>query len=205
MNLDRTEMVLSPAVEQAAASNRLAEVGGLPKESGPDVEISANGRNDVALLDAYSGAVTTAVERISPSVVHIEVHQKAGRTRSGEERERQGGGSGFVFTPDGLILTNSHVVHDAARIAVTLADGRRMPATLIGEDPASDLAVIRLGAASIRRARIGCGRVRRFAKTASWADCDCYRCTLWVSVDRDCWCGERTRQILALVLRAPDR
>src|SRR5207249_11316823 len=92
----------------------------------------------------YSLAVTGAVERVSPSVAHIEVHQRAGRTRSGEPRERQGGGSGFVFTPDGLILTNSHVVHDAARIAVTLADGRRMPATLIGEDPSSDLAVIRL-------------------------------------------------------------
>jgi S1-C subfamily serine protease len=81
---------------------------------------------------------------MSPSVVNIEVHQAAGRTRSGEPRERQGGGSGFVFTPDGLILTNSHVVHDAVRIAVTLADGRRMPATVIGDDPASDLAVIRL-------------------------------------------------------------
>ena len=99
---------------------------------------------DSSLLDAYSNAVTGAVERISPSVAHIEIHQHAGRTRSGEPRERQGGGSGFVFTPDGLILTNSHVVHDAARIVVTLADGRRMPATLIGEDPASDLAVIRL-------------------------------------------------------------
>ena len=100
--------------------------------------------SDASLLDAYSNAVTSAVERISPSVVNIEVHQKAGRTRSGEPRERQGGGSGFVFTPDGLILTNSHVVHDAVRISVTLSDGRRMPATLIGEDPASDLAVIRL-------------------------------------------------------------
>jgi S1-C subfamily serine protease len=99
---------------------------------------------DDCLLDAYSTAVTGAVERMSPSVVNIEVHQSAGRTRSGEPRERRGGGSGFVFTPDGLILTNSHVVHDAARIAVTLADGRRMPATVIGDDPASDLAVIRL-------------------------------------------------------------
>jgi S1-C subfamily serine protease len=100
--------------------------------------------SDASLLDAYSTSVTDAVERVSPSVVHIEVHQAAGRTRSGEPRERQGGGSGFVFTPDGLILTNSHVVHEAVRIAVTLSDGRHMPATLIGEDPASDLAVIRL-------------------------------------------------------------
>ena len=110
---------------------------------------------DSSLLDAYSSAVTGAVERISPSVAHIEVHQAAGRTRSGEPRERQGGGSGFVFTPDGLILTNSHVVHEAARIAVTLADGRHMPATLIGEDPASDLAVIRVDEPGLVAAELG--------------------------------------------------
>jgi S1-C subfamily serine protease len=109
--------------------------------------------SDAPLLDAYSTAVTGAVERMSPSVVNIEVQQAvpadgAGRARSGDpqnqNKERRGGGSGFVFTPDGLILTNSHVVHDAVRIAVTINDGRRMPATLIGDDPASDLAVIRL-------------------------------------------------------------
>jgi len=99
---------------------------------------------DASLLDAYSHAVTSAVEQISPSVVNIEVHQSAGRTRADEPRERRGGGSGFVFTPDGLILTNSHVVHDARRIEVTLSDGRRMPATSIGDDPASDLAVVRI-------------------------------------------------------------
>ncbi len=101
-------------------------------------------QSDDPLLDAYSRAVTSAVERVSPSLVNIEVHQAAGRTRSGEERERRGGGSGFVFTPDGLILTNSHVVHDARRVVVTLTDGRRMAASAIGDDPASDLAVIRI-------------------------------------------------------------
>src|ERR1700719_3975556 len=106
-------------------------------------------RGDDVLLDAYSRAVTGTVERVSPSVVNIEVHQSAGRARSGEPRERRGGGSGFVFTPDGLILTNSHVVHDASRIEVTLADGRRMPATAIGDDPASDLAVIRIDEARV--------------------------------------------------------
>jgi S1-C subfamily serine protease len=118
-------------------------------ESPPESNVAPPG--DASLLDAYSTAVTGAVDRMSPSVVNIEVHQalpsnSAGRTRSGEpqNKERRGGGSGFVFTPDGLILTNSHVVHEAVRIAVTMNDGRRMPATLIGDDPASDLAVIRL-------------------------------------------------------------
>jgi len=104
---------------------------------------------DELLLDAYSRAVTGAVDRVSPSLVNIEVHQAAGRTRAGEPRERRGGGSGFVFTPDGLILTNSHVVHEALRIDVTLSDGRRMPATAIGDDPASDLAVIRIEQARV--------------------------------------------------------
>src|SRR6202045_5435340 len=110
---------------------------------------------DDSLLDAYSRAVTGAVGRVSPSVVNIEVHQAAGRTRSGDPRERRGGGSGFIFTPDGLILTNSHVVHDATRIEVTLADGRRAPAHTIGDDPATDLAVIRIDASGLQAVPLG--------------------------------------------------
>ena len=108
---------------------------------------------DGLLLDAYSRAVTGAVERVSPSVVNVEVYSASVRSRSGEQREPRGGGSGFVFTPDGLILTNSHVVHDSHRIEVTLADGRRMPASIIGEDPASDLAVIRIDEARLDEPR----------------------------------------------------
>jgi S1-C subfamily serine protease len=100
--------------------------------------------NDAPLLDAYSRAVVDVAEAISPSVVKIDVAQ-AGKSRSGEPRERQGGGSGFVFTPDGLVLTNSHVVHAATRIDVSLPDGQRFPAHVIGDDPATDLAVIRIG------------------------------------------------------------
>jgi S1-C subfamily serine protease len=122
--------------------------------------------NDGSLLDAYSTAVTGAVERISPSVAHIAVHQTAGQTRSGEPRERQGGGSGFVFTPDGLILTNSHVVHEATRISVAFSNGRHMPATLIGEDPASDLAVIRVHEPGLVAAELGDSQKLRVGQIA---------------------------------------
>src|SRR5579885_546624 len=144
----------------------LAGPAGLRSESGSALGATGMAVSDASLLDAYSNAVTGAVERISPSVAHIEVHQAAGRTRSGEPRERQGGGSGFVFTPDGLILTNSHVVHEAVRIAVTLSDGRHMPATLIGEDPASDLAVIRVDEPGLVAAELGDSQKLRVGQIA---------------------------------------
>jgi len=146
MNLETlSEFFLSSPLAGSGSAGELKSW----KRAEHEPRLSAPTSSDASLHDAYSVAVTQAVERISPSVVHIEVHQAmsergSGRPRSGEPRERQGGGSGFVFTPDGLILTNSHVVHEASRIAVTLADGRHMPATLIGEDPGSDLAVVRL-------------------------------------------------------------
>ena len=109
--------------------------------SEPVAQTSSGGAlNDAALLDAYSQAVVGTAEKLSPSVVKIDVSQTA-KNRSSE---RQGGGSGFVFTPDGLILTNSHVVHEATRIQVSFADGRRFPASTIGDDPATDLAVVRV-------------------------------------------------------------
>jgi S1-C subfamily serine protease len=114
-------------------------------ENGPVLD-AARPPQDSALLDAYSRAVVTAAEKISPSVAKIEVTQATGHARNGEPRERHGGGSGFVFTPDGLVLTNSHVVHDATKIVLSLPDGRRFSAHLIGEDPATDLAVVQIDA-----------------------------------------------------------
>jgi S1-C subfamily serine protease len=133
---------------------------GLP-DSPIRAEGSASAYPDSDLLDSFSRAVISAVEKISPSVVNVEVyHANASRrgpnrSRSDQPRERRGGGSGFIFTPDGLILTNSHVVHDATRIEVTLADGRRAPAHTIGDDPATDLAVIRIDASALQAVSLG--------------------------------------------------
>jgi S1-C subfamily serine protease len=105
---------------------------------------------DASLLDAYSQAVVAAVERVSPSVVNVEVEV---RGRSG--RNGNGSGSGFVFTPDGLILTNSHVVSGATRVEATLADGQRYRADLVGDDPDTDLAVLRVQARDLPSAQLG--------------------------------------------------
>jgi S1-C subfamily serine protease len=148
MNREEIGNVFPTLPSYAVPANQLGD-SGWGEESQRQTVAAGAAPDDSALLDAYSRAVTGAVERINPSVVNIEVHQAlpgTGRTRSGEpqNKERRGGGSGFIFTPVGLILTNSHVVHDAKRIEVTMSDGRRMPASAIGDDPASDLAVIRI-------------------------------------------------------------
>ena len=108
--------------------------------------------DDGVLLDAYSSAVIAAVESVGPAVVKIEA--------------AQGGGSGVLFTPDGLILTNSHVVEKSARVTVVMTDGRSMQADLIGQDAGTDLAVIRVDGSALPFATLGDSREVRVGQIA---------------------------------------
>jgi S1-C subfamily serine protease len=120
------------------------------------MDSTARSTNDADLLDAYSRAVVSAVETVSPAVVNLEVRDSRDGAEARRPGSRAGGsGSGFVFTPDGLILTNSHVVHGARTIEVTLPDGRQTQATPVGDDPDTDLAVVRAQAQDLPAARLG--------------------------------------------------
>jgi S1-C subfamily serine protease len=137
----------------AASEDEPAAVS-LLNESQPVDGTSSIGRSDVSgddlLLDEYSRSVVSAVSRVAPAVVNIEIQQRG----KGRPRDVAGSGSGFVIAPDGFILTNSHVVHHATQIIVNLSDGHEYPAQLIGDDPETDLAVIRIDASRLTHVRL---------------------------------------------------
>jgi S1-C subfamily serine protease len=128
----------------------------------PAIERRDQGSREQDLLDAYSAAVVGAVERVGPSVAHLEVwapsvaRPRRSRSRGGDDQlAPAGSGSGFVFTPDGFMLTNSHVVERATKLRATFADGTSYPAEIVGRDPDTDLAVLRVDAPSLIAARLG--------------------------------------------------
>ena len=118
--------------------------------------------SDYSLLDEYSRAVVSAVERVAPAVANIEIQQQS----KNRPRDIGGSGSGFVIAPDGFILTNSHVVHSATRIVVNLSDGRDYPAQLVGDDPETDLAVIRIDAPHLVHVRLADSESLRVGQVA---------------------------------------
>lgn len=115
-------------------------------------EVENDKHRDVEFLDAYSRAVTTVVDAVGPAVVSIAMRMPAaGRG----EPQPAGAGSGVVIAPDGYILTNSHVVRSAAELKVGFTDGRVLPASVVGIDPATDLGVIHVDAAGLSYAMLG--------------------------------------------------
>ncbi len=135
-------------VAELIATSTMTEVEDAPRLTQEDAE---------AVLDAYSAAVVTVAERVGPSVVNISGEKDVTASGPGGQRVYTvpGGGSGVVIAPDGYILSNSHVVHDMRNLEVTLADGRTLPARLIGDDPATDLAVIQTTVGGLPAAQLG--------------------------------------------------
>jgi len=112
----------------------------------------APAHDNVALFDDYTRTVVSAADRVAPAVVNIDIKQRVTGGRG--SREIDGSGSGFIIAPDGFILTNSHVVHQATEMTVNLPDGREYPAQLVGDDPDTDLAVVRIDAPQLAHVRL---------------------------------------------------
>ena len=136
----------SPAHSSSSQPHSVLDRAGEAATEGSD----APAEDDEELLDAYSRAVSAAVARVRPAVVHIRVERTKGRGRT-----QAGSGSGFAITPDGYLVTNSHVAGGSTTLEATLPDGRILPAELVGDDPDSDLAIVKVGADGLTHAQLG--------------------------------------------------
>ena len=130
----------------------------------PSARTTGSAANDGAALDAYSAAIVRAVERVGPSVALVSVRKRSAGRHA--DREGTGTGSGFAFTPDGYLFTNSHVVHGASAIRVAFASGREFDADLVGDDPETDVAVVRVGADRLPAAELGQSSMLRVGQIA---------------------------------------
>jgi len=119
-------------------------------ETGHGISLPQEGTSgDAVLLDAYSQSITRVADTVGPAVVRLDIRRRL------RGREIGGSGSGFLFAPDGLIITNSHVVTGASAIEATLNDGQTFQAQLIGDDPDTDLAVVRISGHKLPSAALG--------------------------------------------------
>ena len=155
--------------DNAAPDNPAAELHAVSASGAgavPAVSLgTATENSDAPLLDAYSQAVVRAAELISPAVVKIEARKRVGTSRY-DGPGVGGTGSGFLISPDGLLLTNSHVVHGADKLEVILSDGRRPDVALLGEDPDTDLAVLRVYAPNLTPVTLGESKSLRVGQLA---------------------------------------
>jgi S1-C subfamily serine protease len=139
-----------------------------PAVAPPDVAGSVSGApRDQELLDAYSRAVTAVVDRVGPSVVAIRTNRSDSRGRRDlSPGGNEGAGSGVIFTPDGFVLTNNHVVEGSDTLELSLTDGRTLSARVMGTDPPTDLAVVRVGEGGLPAAELGDSEALRVGQLA---------------------------------------